>query len=161
MVAVNQPARAAREDDVVSLDEDAVPAYAEEFMSFIDESVTVYHAAEYFKKALLDVGYVELKERDVRSSPLSSSSTCTVLNRDAELDRHPRSRRKVLREPQRLRHNRLRHRLPIHPWLWIRPHRLPYRCPLPEGQARVEVGEGWVREVVGRAVCGRRGEPVL
>ncbi|KZT53919.1 putative vacuolar aspartyl aminopeptidase Lap4 [Calocera cornea HHB12733] len=59
-----QPTKDFREDDVVSLDEDAVPEYAEEFCTFIDECVTTYHACEFFKRELTQAGYVEIKERE-------------------------------------------------------------------------------------------------
>jgi len=59
-----QPTNEFREDDVVSLDEDAVPPYAEEFCAFIDESVTTYHACNFFKKELTAAGYVEIKEKE-------------------------------------------------------------------------------------------------
>jgi len=53
-----------RDDDVVSLDDDVVPEYAEEFCSFIDECVTTYHACVYFKCELDQAGYIELKEKE-------------------------------------------------------------------------------------------------
>jgi len=59
-----QPAKEFREDDVVSLDEDAVPEYAEAFIDFIDESVTTYHACEFFKRELSEAGYVPLSEKE-------------------------------------------------------------------------------------------------
>ncbi|EJU03382.1 peptidase M18 aminopeptidase I [Dacryopinax primogenitus] len=59
-----QPKNDFREDDVLSLDEDAVPPYAEEFCAFIDECVTTYHACEFFQRELTQVGYIELKEKE-------------------------------------------------------------------------------------------------
>ncbi|KZS90073.1 peptidase M18, aminopeptidase I [Sistotremastrum niveocremeum HHB9708] len=53
-----------REDDVLSLDEESTYPYAPEFLHFIDEAATVYHAADYFKRELIDAGYVELKESE-------------------------------------------------------------------------------------------------
>lgn len=57
--------RTTLEDDVLSLDEENTYPYASEFLHFIDEAATVYHAADYFKRELIDAGYVELKESEV------------------------------------------------------------------------------------------------
>lgn len=56
-----------RDADVLSLDEfEGTPEYAQEFIDFIDEACTVYHAAAYFKRKYLEEGFVELKESQVR-----------------------------------------------------------------------------------------------
>lgn len=57
--------RTTLEDDVLSLEEENTYPYAPEFLHFIDEAATVYHAADYFKRELIDAGYVELKESEV------------------------------------------------------------------------------------------------
>jgi aspartyl aminopeptidase len=69
LVPVNQ--RAGFDADDLSLDEsegelaEDVP-YAKQFLSFIDEATTRYHAVEVVKRELLAVGYEELKESEVK-----------------------------------------------------------------------------------------------
>ncbi|KZO99400.1 peptidase M18, aminopeptidase I [Calocera viscosa TUFC12733] len=78
-----QAEREDREDDVHSLDEDAAPPYAEEFIDFIDSAPTTYHACAYFAAALKAHGFVELLERSSWSSIKPGGKYYTTRNSSA------------------------------------------------------------------------------